>query len=59
MFNTRPHVAVTCNYNFSLLLHGCDFVPVINHNVNIVRGSGFAKEVSTHRLRTTAILCVY
>ena len=59
IFNTVPHVVVTPNYKIILwLLHNCNVVTVINHNVNIWYAGYLIcdlKGVTTHRLRTTGL----
>jgi hypothetical protein len=50
--NTVPHGVVTPDHLFSLLLHNCNFVTVMDHNVNTLQTP---KGVTTLRLRTTAL----
>ena len=40
---------------FSLLIHNCDFAPVLNCNINIFE-ERFAKGLMPCRLRTTGVI---
>ena len=53
-FNTVPHVEVTNNQKIiSLLFHNCNFVTVMNHNINIwhVKPSPPKKGVETCKMK--------
>ena len=58
-FNRVSHVVVTPNYKIILwLLHNCNVVTVINHNVNIWYAEYLIQDpqkVMTHRLRTAVL----